>query len=152
MSFQFCRGLIVLLALALPACTGSGSRFDLFQATRSGTPPSNYKADILAFLRTYLNDPTNIRDASLTRPVALPVGRDTLHVVCVRFNAKNSLGQYAGPINTAAVFNASGRLDRFIDLTPDETAADAAMRAQLREPCGGASYQPFPELQQLTRS
>jgi hypothetical protein len=138
--------LMLALAAALSACSG---RFDPISAI--GNPaPTNYKSDILAFLRSYLNDPTNIRDAALTRPFPVRVGADMRHAVCVRFNARNSAGQYAGVIDTAAVFNA-GRLDRFLDLSPDPAAPDAALRAQLREPCQAATYEPFPELQQLTR-
>jgi hypothetical protein len=142
------RCLPLLLTASLAAC--AGGQFDLLRPAGSSVAPTNYKADILAFLRTYLNDPTNIRDTALTQPMVLPVGSQQRHVVCVRFNAKNSRGQYAGLINTAAVFNA-GKLDRFIDLSPDEAASDAPLRAQLREPCQTATYQPFPELQQLTR-
>ena len=143
------RWTVVLLTATLTACTSTSS-FNLTQPT-GNAPPSNYRADILAFLRTYLNDPTNIREASLSQPTVLRVGSEPRYVACVRFNAKNSRGQYAGLINTAAVFE-GGKLSRFIDLTPDETAQDAPMRAQLREPCNGATYTPFPELQQLTRS
>lgn len=139
---------MVLLAATLTACASGG--FNLTQS-RDNIPPANYRADILAFLRTYLNDPTNIREAALSQPAILRVGSTPRYVACVRFNAKNSRGQYAGLIDTAAVFEA-GKLSRFIDLTPDETAQDAAIRAQLREPCGQATYAPFPELQQLTRS
>jgi len=34
--------------------------------------PDNYKADILAFLRTYLNDPAQIRSAAISEPALKP--------------------------------------------------------------------------------
>jgi hypothetical protein len=143
------RWLILCLAAGLSAC--AGGRYDVLNVSaKTNAAPTNAKADILAFLRTYLNDPTNIRDTALTEPLLLRVGTEPRYVVCVRFNAKNANGKFAGVIDTAAVFNAA-KLDRFIDLTPDPNASDAAIRAQLREPCRTAAYRPFPELQQLTR-
>jgi hypothetical protein len=135
----------VSLPLLLAACA---SQHDSLTPTQ--TPPSNYKADITAFLRSYLNDPTNVRDASATQPTLQRVINSRLYVVCVRFNAKRSDGKYAGMMDTAAIFN-NGRLDRFIDLTPDETAADAELRTQQRDLCKPLAYQPFPELEHMTR-
>ena len=135
----------LILAAALAACAGQRNPFE-----RSPTPPTNYKADILSFLRTYLNDPTNVREAAVAQPSLQRVESEPRYVVCVRFNARKSDGKYAGLLNTAAVFN-EGKLNRFIDLTPDETAADAALRVQLAEVCKTAAYQPFPEMERLTR-
>lgn len=137
--------MVVVPAAAIAACAGQSSPFE------RNTVPANYKSDILAFLRTYLNDPTRVREAGVTQPSVQRVGRDERYIVCVRFNARRSDGGYAGLIETAAVFNPSGRLDRFLDLTPDETAADAALRTQLGGVCKTAAYQPFPELERLTR-
>ena len=134
----------LLLASGLAACAGQR---DLFE---SNPAPPNYKPDILAFLRTYLNDPTNVRDAALSEPSERRVLGMQRYVVCVRFNARKSDGKYAGLLDTAAVFRV-GRLDRFIDLTPDETASDAALRDELRGVCKTATYEPFPELERLTR-
>jgi hypothetical protein len=137
--------ILVLAAGTIAACAGQHNPFE------RNTAPSNYKSDILAFLRTYLNDPTNVREASVTPPSLQRVGRDERYVACVRFNARRSDGRYGGLLDTAAVFNTSGRLDRFLDLTPDETAADAALRTQLGGVCKSAVHQPFPELERLTR-
>ncbi|MPZ57996.1 MAG: hypothetical protein GEU91_16180 [Rhizobiales bacterium] len=139
------RWATLILAAGIAACAGQRDPFERNSA------PANYKADILAFLRTYLNDPTNLREAAVTPPSLQRVGRDERYAACVRFNARRSDGKYAGLLDTAAVFNTSGKLDRFIDLTPDETAADAAIREQLRDVCKTAAYQPFPELERLTR-
>ena len=101
--------------------------------------PQNYKQDLLAFLRTYLNDPTHIRGAAVSQPQRKNVGPGDRYVACVRYDARKSGGQYAGPKEGAAIF-VSNKLDRFFD-APRE----------VREICKGATYEPFPELETLTR-
>jgi hypothetical protein len=145
MPLRILRCLVVVLAAALGACAGQR---DMIESSRA---PTSYKADIVAFLRTYLNDPTNVRDAAASQPALQRFDGGQRYAVCVRFNARKSDGTYAGVIETAAIFNVSGKLDRFFDLTPDETAPDAAIRAQLRESCKTVAYQPFPELEHMTR-
>ncbi len=98
-------------------------------------PPATYKADILAAMHAYLNDPTGIRDSAIAAPALKSVGGAKRYVVCLRFNAKKNGKDYAGVKEVAAVFIA-GRFDRF------ETTS--------REACAGASYVPFPELGKLT--
>ncbi|MGH9694357.1 MAG: hypothetical protein ACRD5Z_09465 [Bryobacteraceae bacterium] len=100
------------------------------------TVPKNYKADILAAMHAYFNDPTGIRDAAIAEPALKSVGGPTRYVVCVRFNAKLHGTTYAGVRDFAAVFVA-GRFDRFVE-TP-------------REQCAAAAYAPFPELEKLSR-
>jgi hypothetical protein len=98
--------------------------------------PTNYRPDILAFLRTYLNDPTRIRSASISEPALRSTGRDDRYAVCLRFNARKSNGEYEG-VKERIVFFLAGRLD--------------AMTEARRDQCKGADYQPFPELESLTR-
>jgi hypothetical protein len=99
--------------------------------------PDNYKADILAFLRTYLNDPTQIRGAALSEPALKPgPAAESRYGVCVRFNARNAGGNYEGSKDRIVYFLA-GRLDTMIEAKRDQ--------------CAGATYQPFPELEQLRR-
>ncbi|HEY1475834.1 MAG TPA: hypothetical protein VGF53_17325 [Pseudolabrys sp.] len=100
--------------------------------------PQNYKADLLAYMRTYLNDPTHVRGAAVAQPQLKPVGPGERYVVCVRYNARVS-GKYAGSKDGAAIY-VSGKLDRFLD-TPREVA----------EYCKDATYAAFPELETLTR-
>jgi hypothetical protein len=98
--------------------------------------PANYKPETLAFLRSYLNDPSRIRDAFISTPTVRPVANVGLrYVACVRFNARRSDGSYAGSRDHFAVFF-GGKLDRL---------------APTREDCRDAAYQPFPELERLTR-
>lgn len=101
--------------------------------------PQNYKQDLLAYLRTYLNDPTRVRGAAVSTPFRKEVGLGERYVTCVRFNARKSDGKYAGSKEGVAVY-VSGKLDRFFDV-PKE----------VHELCKDAVYAPFPELESLTR-
>ena len=101
--------------------------------------PQGYKRDLMAFLRTYLNDPSRIRDAGVAPPMRKDVGPGERYVVCVRYNERKSDGKYAGVKEGVATF-VSGKLDRFFDVP-----------REVRELCKDAAYGPFPELQTMTR-
>jgi hypothetical protein len=108
---------------------------------RGAILPENYKPEIVAFMRTYLNNPANVRDAFITEPAIRQVGPRSQYSVCVRYNAKNSDGRYIGAKDGLAVFD-RGRFDRMIDQFPKGTA----------NPCvEAADYKPFPELEALRR-
>lgn len=132
--------LLTVAALLLSACASGG----LGSATGSGsneaihTFPDNYKPEILAAMHAYLNDPSGIRDASISEPMLKEVGHGTgtRYVVCLRFNGKRDNGNYAGMKQIEAVFLA-GRFEDFVDAP--------------REPCQAATYAAFPELEQLKR-
>ena len=134
----------VLLATMLAGCgtTGEPTQADL-RATweERNVAPVNYKADILAVMRTYLNDPTGVRNAGVTPPARkfLPGDPGDRFVSCLRFTAKDSTGKYAAA-KTVIVVYANGKLDRVLD-TP----------IVVREVCKEAAFEPFPELQQLKR-
>jgi hypothetical protein len=139
------RALSAIAALALlSACAGGIelSQSDLKAAWEArNVEPVTYKADIIAFMRTYLNDPTNVRNAGITAPVRKTMPGDPAErfVSCLRYSAKSSSGQY-GATKTGAVVYAGGRLDRFID-TP----------VIVREVCKDAAFSPYPELQNIKR-
>jgi hypothetical protein len=101
--------------------------------------PQNYRPDLMAFLRTYLNNPANIRDAAVAAPVRKEVGPGERYVVCVRYNERKSDGTYAGVKDGVATF-VSGKLDRFFDVP-----------REVKELCKDAAYGPFPELQTMKR-
>jgi hypothetical protein len=127
-------GLVLGTALLLAACAhhrGGGDE-------EVNAYPANYKAEILAGMHAYLNNPTGIRDAAISEPMlkSAGMGEPTHYVVCVRFNPRQSATVYAGVREVAAVF-LTGRFDRFVD-TPKQQCADA-------------TYAPFPELQKLSR-
>lgn len=126
----------VVLAIGLAGCNAAwlNSRERAEQANTA--LPISYRSDITAFMRTYLNDPTRIRGAALSEPALKDFDSASRYVVCVRYNARNSTGQYAGPRESLVLFR-YGRLDRIVD--------------NALETCKDAAYQPFPELEQLTR-
>jgi hypothetical protein len=131
--------LLLAVVIAVSACTvghltgDDGGRVDDPRNPR----PVNYKSDLIAMLRVYLNNPTQIRDASLSEPILLPVvGGRNRWVVCLRLDAKRSSGQYTGSREYIAVFLA-GRLDQLVDAKAEQ--------------CKAAEYQPFPEAETLVR-
>jgi hypothetical protein len=136
------RWLAIAAALLLAACAtdvGPSEAELKAQWEAQNVVPQNYKQDLLAFLHTYLNDPTHVRDASVSPPVRKNVGQGERYVACVRYNARNSDGKYTGIKDGAAIY-VSAKLDRFLD-TPRFT----------NELCKDAVYAPFPELQKLQR-
>lgn len=145
------RWLALVFALALGACLGACASPDGSLSPEQlrgywetqNVYPSGYKADLLAFLRSYLNDPSNIRNAGVSPPQRKALGLGERYVVCVRYDAKKSSGEYAGVKDSMAVF-VSGRLDRLIETTGEN-------REQNRELCKDAVYSPFPELTRLAR-
>ena len=66
--------------------------------------PQGYRQDLLAFLRTYLNDPSHVRGASVSQPQLKYIGPGDRYVSCVRFNARNSDGKYLGSKDGAAIY------------------------------------------------
>lgn len=129
-----------LLALGAAGCTWTGGADSLSYTADRGVEnqpfPANYRSELLALLRTYLNDPTGIREAGIAEPAQKEVGGRRRYVVCVRFNARNAAGRYAGVKERAGMY-IDGRLDRIIEETEDL--------------CKGAAYGPFPEMEKLTR-
>ena len=101
--------------------------------------PQNYKNDLMAFLRTYLNNPEHIRGATVSPPQLKTVGPGQRYVACVRYNARDNENHYAGPKEGAAIY-LSGKLDHFVD-----------QPKAVQELCKDAVFAPFPELQTLTR-
>lgn len=129
------------LALLLGACASQHGSGASGSAAAINVFPANYKTDIQAAIRVYLNDPTGIRDAAISEPVLKPatMAMPERYVACLRFNAKRTATVYAGMKEIAAVFLA-GRFDQFIDSQKEE-----------QELCANAAYTPFPELQTLSR-
>jgi hypothetical protein len=99
------------------------------------TPPISYRTDIVAFMRTYLNDPVGVRDAFVSEPALRSLENVDRYSACLRYTARKS-GGYA-PSKDSLVLFRDGRLDRIVD--------------NARELCKDAAYQPFRELEQLTR-
>ena len=112
--------------------------------------PAAYRANLTAFLRTYLNDPTHIRGATVSQPQRKMIGPGERYVVCVHYTARNTEGRYAAPSEGAATF-VSGKLDRFFDVTKGKLDRSIDLPVEARELCKDAVFAPFPELEKLTR-
>ncbi|MGD9921232.1 MAG: hypothetical protein AB7V13_07260 [Pseudorhodoplanes sp.] len=135
------RSALLALPLAALACACAQEQPSVL-VTDPNVPPANYRTEILAFLRTYLNDPTGVRDASIgapelrTIPASPPTPATQRYMVCLRFNARNSTGKYQGSRDYLAAFLAG----RFDTLVPAR-----------KEQCAQTKWQPFPELETLRR-
>ena len=130
--------LLVGATLVLGACAGHHDGAGGVSDDDEGINvyPASYKADILAGMHAYLNDPTGIRDAAISEPALKSISGKTRYVVCLRFNGKQSGNAYAGVKDVAAIFLA-GRFDQFAE--------------KANEQCADATYTPFSELGKLTR-
>lgn len=132
------RLLICLPLLALAACAGGEDTY--FSSSRLGRGvaqpmPTNHRADIIAFMRTYLNDPSGVREAGITEPFQKDAGGLRRYVVCLRYDARDFNGRYVGA-ERAALF-----LDGRFDMMQDRAG----------ETCAGQAYAAFPELERLSR-
>jgi hypothetical protein len=87
-------------------------------------------------MKTYLNNPLGVHEASLAEPVQRTVGGRVRYVTCLRFSPRESDGSYR-ELRERAVLYVNGRLDRVV-----ENATDI---------CAGAVYAAFPDLEKLTR-
>lgn len=140
--FRFGVLAVMLAALALGSCANEvgPSKAELkARWDAENIYPQAYRRDLLAFLRTYLNEPSGVRGAAVSAPMLRDVGPGERYYTCVRYNERKSTGGYAGSKDGVAVY-VSGKLDRFFDV-PREVMPF----------CKDAAYTPFPELEALTR-
>jgi hypothetical protein len=126
----------LLLAFAVGGCTVGNLTGDGPADDPRNPRPVDYKSDIVAMLRVYLNNPTEIRDASLSEPMLQSISDRTRFVVCIRLDSRRGGGSFTGSKEYVAVF-LRGRLDQLVDAKPEQ--------------CSAADYQPFPEAETLTR-
>jgi hypothetical protein len=131
---------ILLLPMALATCAGSDEGRSITYTDDRGVAnqpfPNNYKSEILSFMKTYLNNPIGVRDAAMAEPVQRVVGGRLRYVSCLRFTARDTGGNYREPRERAILY-VDGRLDHIVE--------------NASEPCAGAVYAPFPDLEKMTR-
>ena len=131
---------ILLLPAALAACAGSDEGRSITYTDDRGVAnqpyPNNYRTELLAFMKTYLNDPRGVHDAAMAEPVQRVVGGRLRYVSCLRFTPRESDGSYREPRERAVLY-VDSRLDRVVE--------------SATETCAGAVYAPFPELEKMTR-
>jgi hypothetical protein len=134
------RAAILLLPIALAACAGSEDGRSITYTDDRGVAdqpyPNNYRAEVLAFMKSYLNNPAGVHDAAMADPVQRTVGGRLRYVSCLRFTPREADGSY-GELRERAILYVNGRLDRMV-----ENASDT---------CAGAVYAPFAEMEKLTR-
>jgi hypothetical protein len=123
----------LLLPILLAACASSDESKPITFTDDRGVSdqpfPQDYRAEILAFMRTYLNNPVGVHDAAMAAPVQRTLGRRLRYVSCLRFTPRESDGSYGQPRERAIVY-VDGRLDRVVE--------------NAGESCAGATYAPFP--------
>ena len=127
--------------MVLAACAGSDDSrsFSLFGDSSKDLPqsvPGNYRTEVLAFMRTYLNNPVGVREAALGEPVMRDVNGKMRYITCLRYTARESDGSYREPRERAVLF-VNGRLDRMIEKSG--------------ELCAGVALSPFPDLEKMAR-
>jgi hypothetical protein len=131
---------ILMLPIALAACASSEDSSPISYTNDRGVAnqpfPNNYRAEILAFMRTYLNNPVGVHDAVMADPVQRTIGGRLRYVSCLRFAPRESDGSYGQPRERAILY-VDGRLDRLVD--------------NASEPCAGAAYAAFPDLEKMVR-
>jgi hypothetical protein len=137
------RWATLLLPLMLAACASGGDgedrSFGLFASSKPDTPqnfPSNYRSELLAFMKTYLNNPVGVHDAAMAEPVMRDVNGKMRYVSCLRYSPRESDGSYHEPRERAVLF-VNGRLDRMIEKSG--------------ELCAGVALAPFPDMEKMTR-
>ena len=134
------RAAILLLPIALAACAGSDDGREAAINIDTGTANQpfreNYRAELLAFMKTYLNNPVGVHDGAMAEPVQRTVGGRVRYVSCLRFTPRESDGSYRSPRERAILY-VNGRLDRVVE--------------NASETCAGAVYAPFPDLEKMTR-
>jgi hypothetical protein len=134
--FQKCALGSLLAALALSGCSSDWMRVRERSDEVYLTAPVNYRSDILAFMHTYLNDPGGVRAAFISEPSKRTLENIERYALCLRYDARKSSGGYAGSKDSLVLFR-EGRLDRIVD--------------NAKEQCKDAAYQPFPELERMSR-
>jgi hypothetical protein len=131
------RGVALVLSLTLAGCNSEWLGARDRAAVANKTPPApGYKSDIVALMRTYLNDPSGVRDAFISEPTLRSLENTERITVCLRYTARKDGGQYA-PSKDSLVMFREGRVDHIVDAA--------------RETCKDAAYEPFPELERLKR-
>jgi hypothetical protein len=131
---------ILLLPVGLAACAGSDDGKPITFTDDRGVSdqpyPKNYRTEVVAFMHTYLNNPVGVHDAVLAEPVQRTIGGRLRYITCLRFAPRESDGSY-GQGRERAIVYVDGRLDRIVE--------------NASEPCAGAAYVAFPELEKMTR-
>jgi hypothetical protein len=96
--------------------------------------PAHYKQELAAFMRTYLENPRQVRDAYVGTPVLRPIAGTSRYVTCLRYNPRNPENKYEGNKERLVVFHA-GKVTQFVESDP--------------QVCAGLAYQRYPEIESM---
>jgi hypothetical protein len=123
-------GSLAIAAAALGACSSTLSAPE----ANPNIFPTQYREEIMTTLTKELDDPTAIRQASITEPTLRQAGQEQRYAVCMRFDSRDQLRHYLGLKERIAYFYA-GHLNQLVTATSGQ--------------CTGAAYKPWPELEKL---
>jgi hypothetical protein len=151
------RNIALLFAAALLASCSSHRSEELTAAERNAireaqnVVPENYRADVIAYMRNYLNDPTGVRSAAISQPQLRELPGGARYASCMRYDAKKTGSQQYAGLKTVLIVFISGRLDRVIEPPLSREPREVGEAVQIREACKDAVFMPFPELQAMRR-
>lgn len=129
----------VIASLSLAGCMEGGGPSTA--APTASSPPENYRQLALTYARQNFVDPFSVRDASISLPMQIGygfTGSQMVWVTCIRANARNRMGGYAGLQETVVAFS-----ENSLDLARSGPAGSGTA-------CKAAVYSPFPELERLS--
>jgi len=113
------------LSAVLVAAVAGCSQFGKPEQPDPNLYPANYKADLVAYIRTNQLEMLKARESHVSAPTLKQFDLQSRYFVCLRIDGPD------GRKEKFAVFFA-GAINQFVDATGEQ--------------CGAASYQPFPEL------
>jgi len=123
------REIALAMVAALAAC---GPRYE-DDPSKAGPYPTAYRSIVNSYVRTSFLDPYSVRDASISTPVIGHMYSQQGWIACLRANAKNRMGGYAGQQSTALLIYQRSVVD---------SDAGAAV-------CDVQQYAPFPEVESI---
>jgi hypothetical protein len=158
-----------IVAAALSGCAGQSYREEQPQRY-----PDNYKTELLQFLHSYINDPTNIRNASIAEPVLISVDTKMERTGVEErpppraAGPGGAQGQQPGRENESYLiegtrqryvacvrYNAKDRDGHYMGLKQGMAIYAGGRFERLIEPargvCDQTEFKPFPELEKLGR-
>lgn len=128
-----------VVAVVLAGCSGLAENmgFNKQSETAAADPkiyPSHYREQVAEFMRTYLSNPSRIKEASISEPALQTVAGVPHYVLCVRYNPRGADNRYEGLQTKRAIF-LGGNLAQFLEPEGDS--------------CKTVAYQRFPMLETL---
>lgn len=135
------RVLGIFVALLLVGCQTAAQDSATTQASSTSGPPANYRQLAAEHVKKAFFDPYSIRDAEISAPKKgsgpslNSDGFNTPWVVCLRANAKNRMGAYAGRKVTALAMSDAAVVNSWDESQFSQTV------------CGDAAYERFPEIE-----